>query len=885
MSLQAGARLGPYEIIGPIGAGGMGEVYRARDTRLNRDVAIKVLSNLFARDPERMLRLEQEARAAAALNAPGIVAMYDIGTHEGAPFVVSELLEGESLRTRLHEGALPPRKAAEYAAEIATALAAAHARGIVHRDLKPENLFLTKDGRIKILDFGLAKVIGTSPAASIAAGSADTAAGTVLGTAGYMAPEQVRGEPADARSDIFALGATLYEMLTGRRAFSRGSAVETMNAILKEEPPEIAAETSAAVPGALQSILSRCLEKRPDDRFHSAHDLALALQAAASGRATTSRVERLAPAKRSRLLPLAFGIAALVILGITAVAVFAPRKPAAAPPLVATLVPPAGVSLTGTIALSPDGRTVAFPASGPESAGTRLWLRRLETGETRVLDDTDGAATPFWSPDSRSIAFFARGKLQRIDIAGGPARMIGAAPDPRGGTWAGNVIAFAPKGNDGIYTIPADGGAATPLTSLDKSKSEVSHRWPVFLPGGASLLFLARTTAQTERLSMWGVTLDTKQARVIIPAESSGVVADGRVLFLRASTVFAQPFDVKTLGVSGSAVPIASDVWKDSNTDGLVGFTVVGPALLFRTGSPSDGRLTWIDRRGARTPVDVAPGPRPQEIDLSPDGRLVAISMQETAGGSGSIWLLDVEHRSMRPFTRDAPDAVLPIFSPDGRRVVFAGIRSGSFDLYEKAVNGSSDEKTLLKSDRWKFPESWSPDGRSILFTQIDPSTRADLWVLPMDGSSKPYPFLVTDAHEGGARFSPDGRIVAFVSNETGREEIYLQAFPAGEKVQVSTSGGAMAMWRPDGRELYYVGADSNLMAIPMTGRGERFGAGAPHALFRIRLDTGDLTTTVNRNYAVAPAGDRFLVNELVDDVRTSGISILLNWRTAAAGK
>ena len=885
MPLNPGTRLGAYEITGPIGAGGMGEVYRARDTRLNRDVAIKVLPALFTRDPDRIMRLEQEARAAAALNAPGIVAVYDIGTHEGAPFVVSELLEGESLRTRLEAGALPPRKAAEYAAQIATALAAAHARGIVHRDLKPENLFLTRDGRIKILDFGLAKVMAPSPTASLATGFADTAAGTVMGTAGYMAPEQVRGEPADARSDIFALGATLYEMLTGRRAFSGATAVETMNAILKEDAPEIPEEMSAAIPGALQALLARCLEKHPDDRFHSAHDLALSLQAAASGRAATSSgssVGRVAPQK-SRLLPVALGIAALAVAGIAAIALLGARKSIETPALTATLLPPPGVTLTGTIALSPDARLVGFPGSGPGLAPARLWVRRLDTGEARPLDGTEGASLPFWSPDSRALAFFARGKLQRIDVTGGPARTLAAAPDPRGGAWGGALIAFAPSANDGIYTLQADGGTPAPLTALDKAKGEVSHRWPTFAPGGRSVLFMCRTSAQSDRLSLRGVSLETREARTILSADSPGVAADGHLFFLRGTSLFAQSFDVPTMTVSGDATTVATGVWKDINTDGLTAFAVAGTTILFRTGSPTESRVTWIDRSGART---VMPTERASvDLNVSPDGRLAAFSMQDGGGGANSIWLFDVEHRSIRPFSRDTPDANSPIFSPDGRRIAFSSIRSGSFDLYEKAVSGSSDEKVLLKSERWKYPESWSPDGRFLLFQLVDPSTHDDLWVLPMDGSAKPYPFVATEADEAAGRFAPDGRSVVFVSNETGREEVYIQGFPAGERWQLSTSGGTMPMWRADGRELYYLAPDTNLMAIPMTGQGERFGAGVPRALFQVRVNSGSASTSVLRNYAVAPAGDRFLVNELVDDVRTSGISILVNWRSAAAGK
>jgi Tol biopolymer transport system component len=634
----------------------------------------------------------------------------------------------------------------------------------------------------------------------------------------------------------------------------------------------------------LQAILARCLEKRPDDRFHSAHDLALALQAAASGRATTSSVERAVGKPASRLLPWVLAVSALVIVAIVVTAVFAPRRTAPAPPLIAALLPPPGVSVVGTIALSPDGRTLAFAGVGPESAPMRLWLRHLENGEVTVLAGTDGASAPFWSPDSRSLGFFARGMVQRIDVAGGPPRVVAPAADPRGGTWGAGVIAFSPSGGDGIYTAPADGGTPTRLTSLDKSRGEVSHRWPAFLPGGAALTFLVRTNAQNGRLSAWGISLAAKRPKMIVGADSAGVFANGRLFFMRGNTIFAQPFDAQALALAGEPIPMASRVWRDSNTDGLVAIAASDRALLYRTGSDVDARLTWIDRGGARTFVKVGAGPHAMDLSLSPDGRFGVFSVQETPGGSGSLWMLDMERGTQRPFTGDdMPDATSPLFSPDGRRVVFGSIRDGAFDLYEKAANGSSGAKPLLKSDRWKFPESWSPDGRWLLYTEMHPSTQADLWVLPMDGSSKPFPFVVTAAAEGGARFSPDGRIVAFVSNETGREEVYVQGFPSGEKWQVSSSGGTMPVWRPDGRALYYIATDFQLTEIPMTGQGERFGAGVPRGLFRIRVDTGGITTTVNRNFAVSVSGDRFLVNELVDDARTSAISIMVNWPSAGA--
>ena len=749
----------------------MGEVYKARDTRLNRDVAIKVLPALFARDPDRMARLEQEARAAAALNAPGIVAVHDIGTHDGAPFIVSELLEGESLRARLDEGVVPPRKAAEYAAQIASALAAAHARGIVHRDLKPENLFLTRDGRIKILDFGLAKAMAAAAGVgSLATGFADTAAGTVLGTVGYMAPEQVRGEPADARSDIFALGATLYEMLTGQRAFSRESAVETMNAILKEEPPEIAPGMTAAIPGALQAILSRCLEKRPDDRFHSAHDLALALQAAGTGRSTTSSVERVVPDRRRRSLglALALGVGGLVV-GAAAVALALGRRPAPVPTVVSlkqlTELPGAEINPD----ISPDGRQVLY-ASGP-AGNSDLFLLRVGGGRAinltagSPLDDAQGA----FSPDGERIAFRSERDAGGIFVMGATGesvrRITSAGFDPR---WSpdGRMLAYAteavrdPYSRSAVselWTVDIASGATTRLVTGDAVQ-------PAWSPAGRRIAFWANTGGQRD---IWTVAAAggtpspvTRDAATDWAPEWS---PDGRWLYFvsdrgGSANLWRVGIDEGTGAPSGEPDAVTNGV----RALGSGRFARDGSRMLIGTTDRSFELSLYAfdpaqpDRAALRSTIRSASlgwcGP-------SQDGAWLACTSRS---GQEDLVLLRRDGSETRRLTDDAFKDRIPVWSPDGRSLAFMSTRSGHWEQWTIGADGSGlRQMTDLNTNLgWGV---WAPDGKRIAVTSFS-EKRSGVWMVdPARGSSTPdaTTFVQTPVRVGADTWSSDGELLA----------------------------------------------------------------------------------------------------------------------------
>jgi eukaryotic-like serine/threonine-protein kinase len=769
MSLQAGTRLGPYEVISLIGSGGMGEVYKARDARLNRDVAIKVLPALFARDPDRMARLEQEARAAAALNAPGIVAVFDIGTYEGAPFIVSELLEGESLRARLDQGPVPPRKAAEYAAQIASALAAAHARGIVHRDLKPENLFLTRDGRMKILDFGLAKAAVPSGVGSLATGFADTSAGTVMGTVGYMAPEQVRGEAADARSDIFSLGATLYEMLTGQRAFSRGSAVETMNAILREEPPDISPEMTTAIPGALQAILSRCLEKRPDDRFHSAHDLALSLQAAGAGRATSSSVERVVPKPPARVLPWLLAILALAIVAVAAIAVFVPRRVARLPSVASlkqlTELPGAEINPD----ISPDGRQVLY-AAGPAGASDLFLLR---VGGGRAINLTASSSTNdaqgAFSPDGEQIAF-------RSERDGGGIFVMGATGESaKRITTAGFDPRWAPDGKFLAY--------ATEAVRDPYSRSVVSELWTVEIATGTTKQLLAGDAVQPTwsphgtRIAFWANTGGQRDIATVAVSGGQPVPVtrdpatdwapewspDGKWLYFvsdrgGAPNLWRVAIDQDTGATAGEPESItngtraiASARFSRDGSRMVIGATDRAFELgLYAFDPAQPGRATLRSTIRSASLGWCAP---------SPDGAWLACTARS---GQEDIVLLRSDGSESRRLIDDPFKDRIPTWSPDGRTLVFMSTRSGNWELWSIGADGSGlRQLTALKTNiGWG---AWAPDGRHLAVTSvfekhggwwmIDPSKAAGT-----AGAATHYP---ADSRVGVDTWSSDGTLLA----------------------------------------------------------------------------------------------------------------------------
>jgi Tol biopolymer transport system component len=895
MSLTPGARLGAYEVVALIGAGGMGEVYRARDARLGRDVAIKVIPPAFSADADRLQRFEQEARATAGLNHPNILAVYDVGTHDGSPFIVSELLEGETLRERVATGPLPVRKAIDLGIQIAQALAAAHEKGIVHRDLKPENIFINKDGRAKVLDFGLAKLtqtdaplvagtnVPTTPAAH------QTQAGLVLGTIGYMAPEQVRGQAIDHRADVFAFGAILYEMLSGGRAFKGDTTIDTMTSILKDDPPDLPV-AERHIPPAMARIVDRCLEKSATARFHSMHDLAIALETLSSHSESAVTIPATAIATGAGARGRAWvpwALAALASIAAIGAGAWTYLRPAPiAPTFRSTLLPPEGVSIgdqspSRLFALSPDGRRLAFVGFGADRR-RMLWVRPLNALTAQPLAGTEDAIAPFWSPDSRSIGFFAGnadGRLKKIDVEGGPpttlCSFVGAAA---GADWSstGDIL-FTTTGAGGgaIHRVSASGGAASVLLAPEAKAGETDYWWPFFLPDGKRFLYLALGPGRAA-LGIYAASIDSSDRKLVLKGGSNAKYADGHLLFVRDATLMAHAFDIGRLEVQGEAVPVAEHVQSLAPT-GAYSVSQTG-VLAYAAGPQAVGsRLVWFDSAGRQLGSVGEPGSY-ADLRLSPDGKRGAVTLVDTGRGTRDIWILDIARDLLTRFTFDPAEEISPVWSPDGERIVFGSTRSGRMDIYEKPASGAGSETVLLADSTFaKLPLSWSSDGRFLLYG-TNPTTTGDLWVLPLTGEGrKPFPFLNTPFNEVAGAFSPDGRWIVYGSNESGRPEIYVAPFPGpGGKWQVSTAGGLSAIWRRDGREIFFGGLDGRMMAAPVTTEGTRLTVGAVRPLFEFRQG-GPRSA-----YDVTP-DTRFLVNAAPDRSDTSPITLVVNWSAELA--
>ncbi len=892
MSIAAATRLGPYEIIAPVGAGGMGEVYRARDTRLGRDVAVKVLPSSYADNKERLQRFEQEACAAGALNHPNILSIHDIGTHNGSPYVVSELLEGETLRERLNGSVLPSRKAIDYAQQIAQGLAAAHEKGIIHRDLKPENLFIVRDGRVKILDFGLAKLTGAADVQAqtdIPTRRIDTDPGVVMGTVGYMSPEQLQGKTLDHRSDIFSFGAIFYEMLSGRRAFHGESAAETMSAILKEDPADLS-ETNKNVAPALERVVHHCLEKNREARFHSASDLAFALEALSgatsiSGQTATAIAPVWEPPKRRERL-VWIGATALLGLALLAALPFVIAHFRSGPSIEnhATrflVFPPEKTTLIGGGQhISPNGLRLVYVATG--SDGKRLlWTRPLDSLAAQPLPGTEEGANPFWSPDGRFIGFFGAGsKLKKIELTGGPAQTLADVLGGGGGTWnRDGVIVFARSFTEGLYRVPAMGGSSVPVTTLDESRKETAHLWPYFLPDGRHFLYLARS-AQKENTGIYVGALDSKDRKLLINAESGGAYAPpGFLLFLRERTLMAQGFDANKLQLTGEAFPIAEQVGFNAlNGRGFFSVSETG-VLTFLSSSTLSTQLAWFDRSGKQLALIGAPA-ADTGLHLSSDEKRLAVSRLDSQAGSADIWLIDLARNNPSRFTFDPANESSPVWSPDDSRIVFASNRGGVVSIYQRLSNGAGNDELLLRFAEPIGPHDWSPDGKFILFGVLSPKTNVDLWLLPLFGDQKPTPFIQTEFAEVQGEFSPDGRWLAYASNESGAYQVYVQSFPtSGGKWQVSTGGGAQPQWRRDGKELFYLAPDRKLMAVEVNGTGPTFVAGVPRPLFDVHVSTiFPGAAGAGPYYVVTGDGQRFLVNTIVGDSTPVPLTIVLNW-------
>jgi serine/threonine protein kinase len=804
----------------------MGEVYRARDPRIGREVAIKVLPSEFAEDSERLHRFERETRAAGALNHPNILAVYDAGTDQGVPYLVSELLEGSPLDAVIGGSSLPQRKAVECALQIARGLAAAHEKGIVHRDLKPANLFVTRDGGVKILDFGLARLVRPAePVSDLTREptiTRETETGIVLGTPVYMSPEQARGQQADSRSDIFALGAILYEMLAGRRPFRGATTIEVMSSILKEQPSPLA-EINPSVSPALETIVSRCLEKEPYDRFQSARDLSFALEAVLTSSATSLRQPLVDRERRSRLRPYHFALAALAVAAAVPLWIGYMRRDARRPRrIVASLGTPTNLPLDttfGGIALSPDGTRIAFTT---QSEGDRLWIRQLDSGEEHPIPGTSKAYGPFWSPDSKSIGFFTESKLKKVDAAGGPAQTLCDAPYGRGGAWSPNgAILFAPRVYSELFRVSADGGEPSRVTKLNRN--ERTHRWPYFLPDGKHFLYVAG--AQGERLinSVFLSSLDSAKSRLLLPNALNAIYSPaGYLIFTREGNLLAQPFDVARLETTGAPFAAAREKVSSNPLGGVAPISVSGNGILAYQPSPAVSmQLQGMSRTGVRAGVPAEIG-FTEMLRLAPDAKRIAFVRSTSQREEPDIWILGTEDHRLERFTFDSFLEQNPTWSPDGKSIVYGSDRTGGCDLYQKATGDGSKEELLLHSDRAKYPDDWSPDGRFILFEEKDADKEFDLWVLPLFGARKPFLYLQTPYRERGGQFSPDGQMVAYLSDETGRFEIYVRPFPGpGHPVRVSQSGGTGPRWGRDGKELFYISADHALMAAEVQSAKE----------------------------------------------------------------
>ena len=898
--IEIGSSIGHYRIVFKIGAGGMGEVYKAHDSRLDREVAIKVLPSEMSSDEDRLRRFEQEAKATSALNHPNILTVYDIGEHEGSPFIVAELLEGEELRERLDEGPIPLRKVTEYAQQIVSGLSAAHEKGIVHRDLKPENLFITKDDRVKILDFGLAKL--REPDTNIH-GSEDatrralTNPGVVMGTVGYMSPEQVRGHAVDHRSDIFSFGVILYEMLSGSKAFHGDSVVETMNAILKEDVPEFEDE-DRKIPPSFEKLMRRCLEKKPEQRFYSAHDLGFALEAlsaptSSSGTSLTTTVKALVdePSSKSSSFFASLAWAAAAVFLVTTVlmsALYLRRLEPQSPIMRFSLAPPEKTNFTEASAISPNGQQLAFVGMNGSGA-TSLWVRPLSSVDARQLTGTEGAAFPFWSPDSRSLGFFAGGKLRKVEAGGGPIQTLAdASGDPRGGIWAADgTIIFSPGTLSPLLRISASGGLATPFTVLDTEKGQASHRWPSLMADGRHFIYFGRGN-QPEQQGLYVASIDSPVSKFIIQASVMGSYVEtegkGFLLFVRDSTLMAQPFDASKLKLSGEAAPLVPGLRifpGETGPTAYASFSAAGGRLLYRTGDLQITRLTWFDRSGKSLGAITDPGDY-HEPALSLDGKKLLFGR----GGSGSgdelaasdIFLLDTTRGNTTRLTFDPSSQSSSLFSPDESRVAYTSINSNQTAIYTRASNGSGGEDVIVSGTALSFPDSWSRDGKYILYeTNAGSKTKLDLWILPMFGDGTPFPYLQSDFVESHAQFSPDGRWIAYSSDESGRAEVYIQSFPIGSgKWQVSTAGGDQAQWRRDGKELFYISSDRSLMALAI-GAGASLDVGRPESLFQTTVPVTGLSDDRN-NYVPTQDGQRFVVNSLVNAENTQPLTLVLNW-------
>jgi eukaryotic-like serine/threonine-protein kinase len=887
MPLTTGSRLGPYEILEPIGAGGMGEVYRARDTRLDRDVAIKILpAQVNGRDDLKQ-RFEREARVISSLNHPHICALHDVGEQDGISYLVMEFLRGEPLDKRIARGALPVAEALRIAIQIGDALDQAHKKGLIHRDLKPANVMLTPEGA-KLLDFGIAKAMEPQHAATGLTSTAThtqslTTEGAILGTLGYMAPEQLEGKDTDARTDVFAFGVVLYEMLTGKRAFPGGSQASVIGSIMSADPISSTELHSIATP-ALERTLKRCLAKSPDQRWHCVRDLVSELEwigergPQAGLPATAGATVR----GGNRLGWMAAGLAAIVALALAVILFLHAREKQAGDRVVRFDFTLPEKTLMRGIDIptpSPDGERIVFSAMNAEHRYA-LWIRPLSSPTLQQLPGTEDGILPFWSPDGRQIGFLAGGKLKRVGWTGGTPQTICDMNNNFGGaTWNANGTILFGR-NNALVMVPAQGGEPKLIRAL--GKGELAQYWPQFLPDGKNFLYRSEAEKRDES-GVYVASVDGKIRRKLLGADSKAIAVDGHLLFSRGDVLFAQPFDFNSLELAGEPVQLADHVLTFGNAAGTNFFASSNGVLTYRTGTGgSDVQFTWFDRSGNRLSV-IGQGGQFTNPALSPDGKWLAAGRADRqVGGTRDLWLYDLVRGTNTRLTYDPGDETNAAWSPDGNRIAFSAKRQGERDIYIMDAHGTREPELLLQTPVQKNVEQWSPDGKYLVYNSQAPGAAADLYVLPLVGDRKPIAVLNSPFAEDMGQISPNGRWMAYRSNESGTSEVYVLTFApedpaARRKWRVSTDGGLEPQWRGDGKELFYL-SGSTLMSVEVKDDGREFDAGLPKVLF----DTV-LTSNITRNrYVVTRDGQRFLMVTPPMDQMNPEIHVIVNWQSAS---